>query len=144
MFRRSLIIAILFLAQEARAATSPLGFGPWTLHLGPWTFNQLSGKVADENSVVVAGAQISLNGPALTEALYATSDETGRFQLGPLPPGVYELKVEKRGFYAFVSHAIEVGTRALSIEVTLNHQQEYEETVNVVYSAPTIDPEEAT
>jgi hypothetical protein len=105
--------------------------------------SQLSGKVADENSLAVAGAQISLNGAALAEALYATSDETGRFQLGPLSPGVYELKVEKRGFYAFVSHSIEVGTRATSIEVTLNHQQEYEETVNVVYSAPTIDREEA-
>src|SRR5439155_6640356 len=104
---------------------------------------QLTGRVVDENSLAVQGAQVTLTGPELYIPLYSVSDETGHFLVLPVPPGTYDLKVEKRGFYAFVSRSVAVTVRAAPLEITLNHQQEYEETVNVVYSAPTIDPEEA-
>jgi len=104
---------------------------------------QLTGRVVDENSLAVQGAQVTLTGPELYIPLYAVSDETGHFLVLPVPPGTYDLKVEKRGFYAFVSRSLAVTDRSAPLEVVLNHQQEYEETVSVVYSAPTIDREEA-
>src|SRR5213594_1932820 len=104
---------------------------------------QLTGRVVDENGIAVAGAQATLSAQGLPAPLYAVTDEAGRFSISTLSEGSYDLRVEKRGYYAFVSRSLAVSARARSLEITLNHQQEYEETVNVVYSAPTIDPQEA-
>src|SRR5881628_1127520 len=104
---------------------------------------QFTGRVVDENGIAVAGAQVTLSVRGQPASLYAVTDEAGRFSFPTLSDGSYDLKVEKRGYYAFVSRSLAVSARAASLEITLNHRQEYEETVNVVYSAPTIDPQEA-
>ncbi|MBZ5496721.1 MAG: TonB-dependent receptor [Acidobacteriia bacterium] len=105
---------------------------------------ELSGKVIDENGLAVAGAKVSLNGGGLKAPLAAVSDDAGRFQLPAVEPGTYELKAEKPGYYATISRALQIKERATSLEVVLNHQQEFEETVNVVYSAPVVDRQEAS
>jgi hypothetical protein len=105
---------------------------------------ELPGKVVDENGLVVAGAKVSLSGGSLTAPLLAVSDDAGRFVLSSVPPGTYELKAEKPGYYATVSHALEIKGSNASLEVVLNHQQEFEEKVNVVYSAPVVDRQEAS
>lgn len=104
----------------------------------------LAGKVVDENGLVVAGAKVSLSGGGLTAPLIAVSDDAGRFVLSTVAPGTYELRAEKPGYYATVSHALEIKGSNASLEVVLNHQQEFEEKVNVVYSAPVIDRQEAS
>lgn len=103
---------------------------------------QLAGKVVDENGVIVSGAKVTLTGPETPSPVVATTDEAGRFQLAPLPPGNYELRVEKPGFYAYLSRSFELGQQPGPIEAVLNHQREFGETVNVVYSAPVIDPQQ--
>jgi hypothetical protein len=105
---------------------------------------ELPGKVIDENGLAVAGARVNLSGGNLTAPLLAVSDEAGRFVLSSVPPGTYELKAEKPGYYATVSHALEIKGSNTSLEVVLNHQQEFEEKVNVVYSAPAVDRQEAS
>ncbi len=104
---------------------------------------QLTGRVVDENGIAVIGAQITFTGDILSTPLYAVTNEVGRFSLAQILPGTYHLKVEKRGYYAFISRSLIVSDRGAPLEITLNHEQEYEETVNVVYSAPTIDRQEA-
>ncbi|MBM3790396.1 MAG: carboxypeptidase regulatory-like domain-containing protein, partial [Acidobacteria bacterium] len=104
---------------------------------------QLTGRVLDENFVAVPGAKIQLSAPHLPAPLSTTTDAAGRFTLPDLPAGDYELKVEKPGFYAYVAGSFEVRASSPAIEIVLNHLQEFEETVNVVYSAPVIDPKEA-
>jgi hypothetical protein len=104
----------------------------------------MAGKVVDENGVIVSGAKVTLSGPEAPSPVFATTDEAGRFLLAPLPPGIYELRVEKPGFYAYLSHSFELGQQPGPIEVVLNHQREFGETVNVVYSAPVIDPQQVS
>ena len=102
----------------------------------------ISGRVIDENGLAVAGAVLTLGGPGLPDPLTATCDEFGRFILQSIPPGNYRLKAEKVGYYAYVLGDYTVSGPGARIEVVLNHRQEFEETVNVVYSAPAIDPQE--
>ncbi len=111
---------------------------------GAWAaYCQLSGRVVDENGVAVPGAKVTLSGGALPRLLMVTSDEGGRFVLPPAPAGSFQLRAEKPGFYAFVAPSFEILDRSESVEIVLNHRQEFEETVNVVYSTPVIDRQEA-
>jgi hypothetical protein len=103
---------------------------------------QLAGKVIDENGVAVPGAKLTLSGKDIPNPVSATTDEAGRYLLPPVPPGTYELTVAKPGFYVYVSHSFELKEETGPIEVVLNHQQEFEETVNVVYSPPVIDTQQ--
>ncbi len=103
---------------------------------------QMAGKVVDENGVIVTGAKVTLSGPEASLPAVAIADEAGRFLLAPVPPGTYELRVEKPGFYAYLAHSFAIVQGAEPIEVVLNHQREFGETVNVVYSAPVIDPQQ--
>ncbi len=103
--------------------------------------SQLSGRVVDENGIAVTGAVITLSCPSLPGPLIAASDQSGRFSL-TVSPDSCDLRVEKRGYYAFVSAGFAILDSPLDLEVTLNHVKEFEETVNVVYSAPVIDPQQ--
>ncbi len=67
------------------------------------------------------------------------SDDAGRYEFTNLASGLHHLRVEKDGFYAVSDDQVRVG-ESESVEVTLNHQQEYVERVNVTYSPPAIDP----
>jgi len=93
--------------------------------------------------VAASAQQLSISGRVeIPNPARATADEAGRFTLGPLSPGTYTLRVEKVGFYAYVAPSFVVSETPAPLEVVLNHQQEYEETVNVVYSTPAIDSKE--
>jgi len=104
----------------------------------------LTGKVIDETGVAVAGVKVSLTGNSLKAPLATVSDDAGRFLMAQPPPGLYGLKAEKPGYYATVSRNLEIKEGAASLEVIINHMQEFEETVNVVYSAPVVDRKEAS
>lgn len=102
----------------------------------------LAGRVIDENGVAVAGAKVSLQRGGLQVPIIAVTDDAGRFILAAVTPGIYELKAEKPGYYATISRVLEIKERSAPLEVLLNHRQEFEETVSVIYSAPVLDPEE--
>lgn len=133
MFHPRMIILVCVLSAILATAPPAPGFQ-----------QELSGKVIDENGLVVAGVKVSLSGGGLAAPLAAVSDEAGRFSLPSILPGTYELKAEKPGYYATISRALEIKERAAALEVVLNHQQEFEETVNVVYSAPVVDRHDAS
>ncbi len=104
----------------------------------------VQGRVVDENGLAVHGAKLTISGGAFAEPAVTFTDEAGRFVFPDVPPGEYHLQVEKLGFYAFVSRPSLVVERATTLEIRLNHEQEYEERVDVVYSAPIIDRHEAS
>jgi hypothetical protein len=103
-------------------------------HVGP---ARLVITVVDENGLAVVGARVALSGQQ--EAHKVETDYAGRCQWVDLTPGLYRVRVEKEGFYVFISHEVRVG-EIDSLEVTLNHVREFVEVVNVVYSPPAIDP----
>ena len=99
--------------------------------------------VVDENGVAVPSARLTLSDQAHSFLQKAETDYAGRGQFSATAQGVYSLRVEKLGFFVFNSSEIRVGeTNAL--EVTLNHTQEYAESVNVIYSPPAIDPQKTS
>ena len=53
-------------------------------------------------------------------------------------PGVYQLRVEKQGFYAFKLDGVEIG-KAENLDINLEHEQEIRESVDVSSAPPAID-----
>ena len=61
---------------------------------------RVSVKAVDENSVVVGSARIVLTEAATHAVVTGETDYTGRYEFNGLKPGVYNLRVEREGFYA--------------------------------------------
>ena len=99
----------------------------------------LYGIVQDQSGSVIAGAQITLTHEATAALRQTTTDETGEFVLTALPVGAYALKIEKRGFKAYVRTRIEL---AASQNVRQTHALEVGEltqSVTVESSAPLVN-----
>jgi hypothetical protein len=102
------------------------------------TAQKLILTVTDENAVPVASAHVVLQAPPPALPLRCLTDSAGRCEFLDLPRGVYELRVEKIGYYALSQSKVQVGI-AVSLDVTLTHQQETREVVDVVETVPAID-----
>ncbi len=63
---------------------------------------QLNGTVLDENGATMPGAKVTLSNSEVNFAREATTGDNGLYTLTLIPPGKYELKVEKPGFNAFL------------------------------------------
>ena len=59
---------------------------------------RLSGTVVDANDAVVPGAQVTLSNPQSGFSRTVTSSDTGTYVFTLIPPGAYQIKVEKQGF----------------------------------------------
>ncbi|HEX7892863.1 MAG TPA: carboxypeptidase-like regulatory domain-containing protein, partial [Terriglobales bacterium] len=93
--------------------------------------NTLTVVVADENNVAVPSARVHLEGP--NGSYTCETDFTGRCQFADLTRGPWQLRVEKESYYVFtLADAQASGT----LDISLHHQQEVRETVNVVESTP--------
>jgi Carboxypeptidase regulatory-like domain/TonB-dependent Receptor Plug Domain len=100
---------------------------------------KLTITVTDQNGVAVGSARVQLQGRPPALPLRCGTDFAGRCEFANLSSGSYELRVEKEGYYAAVQPEVQVGITA-NVDVTLSPQQEAREVVNVVESAPAIDP----
>jgi hypothetical protein len=105
----------------------------------PGAVQKLTVTVADENGVAVASARVQLQPLPPALALRCGTDFAGHCEFTGLSSGACELRVEKDGFYAVVQPDVQVGLTA-NVDVTLSHQREALEVVNVMESAPAIDP----
>jgi TonB dependent receptor/Carboxypeptidase regulatory-like domain len=101
---------------------------------------QLLVKVVDETGVAVADALLLLTDSETHTVLRSATDASGRHEFMSLGGAIYQLKVEKEGFYAAVVDDFRLA-ETTNLEITLYHQQEIAETVNVYDSPRTIDPE---
>jgi outer membrane receptor protein involved in Fe transport len=93
----------------------------------------------DENGVVVPSARLSLEAEDTQILIRGQTDYAGRWEAREVVPGAYRLRADKEGFYVVQHPAVRVG-EVEAVELTLPHQQEYVESVSVVYSPPAIDP----
>jgi carboxypeptidase family protein/TonB-dependent receptor-like protein len=87
----------------------------------------------------VAGALITLIDPQTQKAHADQTDYAGRSEFRDLAAGSYRLRVVREGFYEVTKEGVEI-RGGQELEVTMNHQQEYYEKVNVVASPPVMDP----
>ncbi len=126
----------LILLVSSILARSCFAQGP---SIGNLPSQKLTVTVSDENAVAVPSARVQLQGPPPASPQFCETDFIGRCEFTRLTAGAYELRVVKTGFYAILEPNVQVGTAA-NIDVTLSHQQETREVVNVVESIPVIDP----
>ncbi len=95
--------------------------------------------VTDENEVAVPSAFVYLQASPQAVALRCVTDFAGHCEFFNLSAAAYQLRVEKEGFYSVMLPTIQTSLAA-NIDVTLSHQQEVREVVDVVESPPAIDP----
>jgi hypothetical protein len=101
-------------------------------------------RARDENGAPVVSAKVYLyaanaanTGSPRLVAVWET-DFTGRVAMIGVAPGVYQIRVEKQGFYAVKLEGVEVG-KAENLEINLEHEQEIRESVDVTSAPPAID-----
>ncbi|MCL6480241.1 MAG: TonB-dependent receptor [Firmicutes bacterium] len=118
--------------------------GSWLLSVGfaahlfaQTTAHLVSGTVSDPQGFAVPGARVRLLGANRVLLHEVTTDETGRFALGGLGSGRYELRIEASGFSTFqrVLDVPQDTAGALAIQLQLT-PVELEVTVTGRHGAP--------
>ena len=101
--------------------------------------------VRDETSIAVPGALVRLETTSASSQapIEVWTDFAGRAEFVGLAAAEYSVSVEKPGFYAQLNNPVNPA-RTESIDITLPHQQEYKESVQVVATAPAIDPDQVS
>jgi hypothetical protein len=108
-------IAKLFFVSLLVLALSVVAFAQST------TTGAIGGVVTNPNKEVVAGAAVTVKNVATNKEDSATTDDTGRFKVANLQPGVYSVTVNSTGFSPMTSEnvTVEVG-RETNLEVALS------------------------
>src|SRR3989441_13014752 len=104
---------------------------------------QITGAVTDPSGAVIAGATVTLTNPATKMQRETATNIDGLFNLPALPPGVYNLQVDARGFPKQVRENIElqVGQVAkIDFSVQIGNVAE---TIQVTGGAPILQSETA-
>src|SRR5215813_7113919 len=95
-------------------------------------------RVRDENGAPVTSAKVFLYAEGPRQVATWETDFQGRVAMPGLAPGIYQMRVEKQGFFSAKLERLEVG-KAESFDLPLEHEQEIRESVDVTSSPPTID-----
>jgi hypothetical protein len=96
----------------------------------------LRGTVSDKSGSTVAGAKVRLVNPAQSYEREITTTESGEYEFLALPPGTYELTVEKDGFRKYqqikvtllvnspatINTTLEIGSTVQTVEVSAQAQ----------------------
>jgi hypothetical protein len=85
-----------------------------SLHAQTPTTGQVNGVVKDPSGGVVAGAHVTLTSEAGVNR-ETTTNADGRYALSLVPPGVYRLQVDAKGFKSFIVERIEVRITEYSV-----------------------------
>ncbi len=104
----------------------------------------ITGKVLDENGRAVAAARVEIRAPFLSAPVLVNSDASGGFSLHLEKPGEYQVTAQRPGFFVFTARSLQFSEGANQITIVLNHLQEFAESVDVTYSPPVIDTQEAS
>ena len=136
LVRSAIRVLILSLAALGQGT---LGFGQESPAKAGGGLQKLLISVSDETGVAVPSVRIELQAPPPAAPVRCETDFAGRCEFTNLPAGTYDLSAEKAGYYALHQPDVQVRT-APNLDVTLTHQREAYEVVNVTESAPAIDP----
>jgi hypothetical protein len=97
--RRKLRISALSLSLTVGCLT-PLFFGEVSAWGQNTSSGTISGQVTDASGAAIPGAEIQLIGKATNTPRVFQTNETGRYNIFNLNPGVYDVVVRKSGFSA--------------------------------------------
>ncbi len=119
-------VVFLFAAGGARAQSPTTG--------------QVSGVVKDPSGAVVAGAKVTLTSDAGVDRVVTTSSD-GRYALPLIPPGIYRLQVDAKGFKPFIVEKVEVRITEYSVANADLSVQGGAQTVTVTSETPLVQTE---
>jgi Carboxypeptidase regulatory-like domain len=102
-----------------------------------------TGVVRDENGVPVESAQIKFENSS-RQTFRTETDGAGRFALRNLPTGDYKIEVRKTGFFLLTMQTFALRSGANELALTLNHEQELHEHVQVTAGPDQIDTQDTT
>jgi hypothetical protein len=94
----------------------------------------------DENAIALAGARVEVSAAAVH--MTTVSDSAGWFSVELPSAGEYQVRAEQEGFFVFSGKSIAFHEGQNQLAITLNHLSEFAESIDVVYSPPTIDPQQ--
>lgn len=127
---KRLIVFTLIISSAGALAQTPTG--------------EISGTVSDSSGAVIAGSKVTVTNPATNVQRIAESNELGLYSVPALPPGVYNVRVEKAGFtvQSRTNLGLQTGQVA-KIDITMQVGN-VAETVEVTAAAPVIESETTT
>ncbi len=105
--------------------------------------HRLQVTVKDETGVPVAAAKVTVMPDNAQLMVGGETDKVGRCELTGLSAGRAELRVEKLGFYAAKIADVRLG-ETTALDVTLTHEQELRDSMDIAYLPPLIDPTKTT
>jgi hypothetical protein len=104
----------------------------------------LRGTVFDKSGATIVGAKITIRNPELSLERLETTSATGQYEFLGVPPGTYNLTVEKDGFQKYLQSNLELlvnspATRDITLQVGSTAQ-----TVEVSAQAETLNTTDAS
>ncbi len=102
----------------------------------------VAGRAVDEHGAGIAGVRVEIRPEDGGAAAVASSDIAGNFTIHLPAAGDYEIRAERQGFYVFHLQRQRFEASGHQLTITLNHQQEFSERIDVVASPPAIDPQQ--
>lgn len=103
----------------------------------------MRGTVVDENGVPVPGVEVVIR-DASSQLRTTHTDEAGRFAFLGLAPGELHVTLTKAGFFALSDYALTLPEGFTETSLTLNHETEVHEKVEVSSSAARVDPQDTS
>ncbi len=132
------MVSVRFLAAVLMAVTIFAAPGIHAAESG-----DCAGLVVDENGVPLGAAQIQF--VSTTSQAYRTeTDSSGRFILRNLPAGDYKVEVRKSGFFLLTGQSLTVHAGPNELRLTLNHEQELHEQIQVTTPSNQIDTQDTS
>src|SRR5437764_6818331 len=108
------------------------------------TFGEITGQVVDSTSAAIGGATVTITNTDTNAKRITITTEAGVYSFPSLPPGKYDIRVEKPGFKADTSRQLEVQVQqTVRLDFTLQVGQ-VSESVEVSAAADQLIQENAT
>ena len=108
------------------------------------TFGEITGQVADSSNAVIAGATVTITNTGTNGTRVTVTTDAGVYSFPSLPPGVYDIRVEKPGFKTDTSKQVEVQVQqTVRLDFTMQIGQ-VSESVEVSANASQLQAENST
>lgn len=91
-----------------RIALLLLTFAASLLPLAAQTFGEITGTITDSTGAAAAGASVTLLNTATSQARKVDTNEAGSYTIPFVPPGVYEVRVQRDGFKSVMRSDVRV------------------------------------
>jgi len=108
------------------------------------TLGEITGRVTDASAAAVPGAAITLTSVATNAARTTATTDAGDYTFPSVPPGFYNVKVERQGFKIAAFNSVEVQVQqTVRLDLTLEVGQ-LNESIAVEASADLLQAENSS